>query len=100
MRVVLVEPGFTRTNIDTASAHVAEPDAAYDGARDAAVANIGGQVQKAPDPIGVAKVIERAIASPAFRRMPVGGEAAMLSRLRRFLPAKMVDGAVRKSFGL
>jgi hypothetical protein len=33
-------------------------------------------------------------------RRPVGFEARLLSRLRRFMPAGPVDRTIRKSFGL
>jgi len=33
-------------------------------------------------------------------RRPPGGKAALLSKLRRFMPAGPVDASIRKDFGL
>lgn len=100
VRVMLVEPGFTRTNIGTAAARAASPIAAYDAQRDRVLASIGEQIARAPEASSVARVVERAIRAGGFARLPVGGRAKLLSRLRKWMPAGMVDGALRKSFAL
>jgi len=100
VRVVLVEPGFTRTNIDAAAPRAEKPLDCYAAQRDRVVDNIGHQIAHAPDPTTVAATIERAIGAPRFTRLPVGAQAALLSRLRRWMPARLVDRALRKSFSL
>jgi NAD(P)-dependent dehydrogenase (short-subunit alcohol dehydrogenase family) len=99
VRVTLVQPGFTRTNIDAASAR-AEPIDAYNDQRMRVLDTIGDQIARSPQPIEVARTIERALKAKRFSRLPVGGQAALLSRLRRFMPAGAVDASVRSSFRL
>jgi hypothetical protein len=98
--VVLVEPGFTRTNIDAAAPRAEKPLECYAAQRDRVVDNIGQQIANAPDPTTVAATIERAISEPRFTRLPVGARAALLSKLRRWMPPRVVDRALRKSFNL
>jgi len=57
-------------------------------------------VQKAPGPDSVATIIvDAAFSGWAMRRTPKG-EASLLRKLRRFMPAGPVDGSLRKTFGL
>ncbi len=100
VRVVVVEPGFTRTNIDVASPRAANPLDAYAAQRDRVLDNINHQIANAPDPTMVAATIERAINASRFTRLPVGGHATLLSRLRQWMPPSMVDRSLRKSFSL
>ncbi len=100
VRVVLVEPGFTRTNIDAASPRAQNPLDAYAVQRERVINSINHQISNAPDPTTVAATIERAINASRFSRLPVGGQAALLSRLRRWMPPRMVDRSLRKTFSL
>jgi len=100
VRVVLVEPGFTRTNIDAASPRAENPLDAYAVQRERVVNNINHQIADAPDPTAAAATIERAINASRFTRLPVGGQAALLSRLRRWMPPGMVDRSLRKTLSL
>jgi NAD(P)-dependent dehydrogenase (short-subunit alcohol dehydrogenase family) len=100
VRVVLVEPGFTRTNIDAASPRADNPLDAYAVARERVIGAISHEITNAPDPTAVAASIERAINESRFARLPVGGQAALLSRLRRWMPPLMVDHSLRKTFSL
>lgn len=100
IRVVLVEPSFTKTSLDTNAPHVSTQVAAYDAERRAVSQAIQQSVQKAPDPDGVAStVIDAALGAWKMRRTPKG-EASLLSKLRRFMPAGPVDASLRKTFGL
>jgi hypothetical protein len=57
-------------------------------------------VQKAPGPDSVATIIvDAAFSGWAMRRTPKG-EASLLRKLHRFMPAGPVDGSLRKTFGL
>lgn len=100
IRVVLVEPSYTKTNLDLNAPQAASPIAAYDADRDLVAKAIVRSVQKAPAPDSVAAtVVDAALGGWAMRRTPKG-EASLLRKLRRFMPSGPVDGSLRKTFGL
>lgn len=100
IRVVLVEPSYTKTNLDLNAPLAANLIAAYDADRNLASQAIVRSVQKAPEPDGVATtIVEAAFGGWAMRRTPKG-EASLLRKLRRFMPAGPVDASLRKTFGL
>ena len=100
IRVALVEPYFTRTALGAHSVPDAITLHAYDEERARAVATITASIESALLPFTVAEEIARAINEPRRLRRPVGGQARLLSRVRRFMPAEPVDRQLRKSFGL
>jgi NAD(P)-dependent dehydrogenase (short-subunit alcohol dehydrogenase family) len=100
IRVVLVEPSYTRTSLDINAPHAASKIPAYDRERDLAFRAIEKNVNDAPDPDGVANtIVDAALGAWKMRRAPKG-EASLLSKLRRFMPAGPVDANLRKTFGL
>jgi len=100
VRVVLVEPSYTKTNLDLNAPQAANRISAYDADRDLVSKAIVRSVQKAPGPDTVAvTIVEAAFGNWRMRRTPKG-EASLLSKLRRFMPAGPVDGSLRKTFGL
>lgn len=100
VRVVLVEPSYTKTSLDLNAPEAASRISAYDSDRDLASRAIVKSVQKAPAPETVAAtIVEAAFGSWQMRRTPKG-EASLLSKLRRFMPAGPVDSSLRKTFGL
>ncbi|AJG23367.1 oxidoreductase [Cupriavidus basilensis] len=100
VRVVLVEPSFTKTSLDTNAPHAASKVSAYDNERSVVSQAIQKSVQKAAEPDGVAStVVDAALGAWKMRRTPKG-EASLLSKLRRFMPAGPVDASLRKTFGL
>jgi len=100
IRVALVEPSFTRTNLDVNAPQAASRIPAYDYERSIVSQAIQKTVQKAPEPDGVAAtIVDAALGAWKMRRTPKG-EASLLSRLRRFMPAGPVDTGLRKTFGL
>lgn len=100
VRVTLVEPSFTRTNLDLNAPEAASRIPAYDADRAGVVAAIQKSVKAAPAPDGVAAtVVDAALGSWKMRKTPKG-EASLLSKLRRFMPAAPVDSSLRKTFGL
>lgn len=100
IRVVLVEPSYTKTNLDLNAPQAGTKISAYDTDRDLASKAIVRSVQKAPGPDGVATtIVDAALGEWAMRRTPKG-EASLLRKLRRFMPAGPVDGSLRKTFGL
>jgi NAD(P)-dependent dehydrogenase (short-subunit alcohol dehydrogenase family) len=100
IRVTLVEPHYTRTNLDLNSPHAGLKIAAYDHERELASRAVAHSVSTAPEPDGVANtIVEAALGAWRMRRTPAG-QASLLSKLRRFMPAGPVDSSLRKSFGL
>ena len=100
VRVSLVEPGFTKSNLDSNAPHVHNKIPAYDGERELVSQAIAKNVGTAPGPDGVATtIVSAALGSWRMRHTPKG-QASLLAKLRRFMPAGPVDQSVRKSFGL
>lgn len=100
VRVILMEPTFTNTNLDVNAATTEAPLGDYAHQADATTKTVLAQIKAAPPPTVVAEKILGALNGPYRMRQPVGGQATLLSRLRRFMPAKAVDGGLRKTFGL
>ena len=100
VRVVLVEPAFTKTTLDTNSSRTASTLTAYHAERNRAATVINTNIEHAPLPETVAKTILKAAFSPWQMRHQPKGKAALLSKLRRFMPSSLVDASLRKSFGL
>jgi NAD(P)-dependent dehydrogenase (short-subunit alcohol dehydrogenase family) len=100
IRVVLVEPSYTKTSLDINAPHAASKNPAYDDERDIAFRAIEKNVNDAPEPDGVATtIVDAALGAWKMRRTPKG-QASLLSKLRRFMPAGPVDASLRKTFGL
>jgi len=100
IRVSLVEPSFTNTNLDLNAPQAMSKISAYSKELDIVSQAIQRNVQKAPPPQGVADTIVRAALGAWKMRHTPKGEASMLAKLRRFMPAGPVGKGVRKSFGL
>jgi NAD(P)-dependent dehydrogenase (short-subunit alcohol dehydrogenase family) len=101
IRVLLIEPGFTRTNIGQATAAADTPLPAYDAQRRHFQDVLQRELGKAPEPGRVATAIfDAATSNRPHLRYPVGRDAALLSRLRRLVPAAMFDRGIRKQFEL
>lgn len=100
IRVVLVEPAFTRTAFDANSVAAATRLDAYAKERSRVAAALAATFRTAPEPSGVADEIARAIELPYRLRRPVGSQAKLVGRLRRFMPAGTVDRQLRKVFAL
>lgn len=100
IRVALVEPSFTKTNLDINAPQTASRIPAYDKERSVVSQAIQKNVQKAPEPDGVAStIVDAALGAWKMRRTPKG-EASLLAKLRRFMPAGPVEAGLRKTFGL
>ena len=100
IRVALVEPSFTRTNLDINAPQAASRIPAYDSERSVVAQAIQKNVQKAPQPDEVAMtIVEAALGAWKMRHTPKG-EASLLRKLRRFMPAGPVEKGLRKTFGL
>jgi len=100
IRATLVEPSFTRTNLDVNAPQASAPIADYDRERTLASRAVVDSVKTAPEPDGVAAtIVEAALGAWRMRRTP-NGEASLLRKLRRFMPAGPVDASLRKKFRL
>ncbi|MBA4710220.1 oxidoreductase [Aquitalea aquatica] len=100
IRVALVEPSFTKTNLDLNAPQTASRISDYDAERGVVAQAIQNNVQKAPNPDSVASTIVHAALGAWKMRHTPKGEASLLAKLRRFMPAGPVEKGLRKTFGL
>lgn len=100
IRVALVEPSFTKTNLDLNAPQTAAQISDYSSEFGVVSEAIQKNVQKAPEPNGVADTIVDAALGPWKMRRTPKGEASLLAKLRRFMPAGPVEKGLRKTFGL
>ncbi|WP_340266102.1 oxidoreductase [Sphingobium mellinum] len=100
VRVMLVEPNFTSTSLDTNAWQSKEHIPAYTGAFLDTVDAVKKQVAGGTAPAAVAARIVAAIEGKYQMRHPADRGAKLLSILRRFAPAAPVDKGIRKTFGL
>lgn len=100
IRVTLVEPAYTRTNLDVNSPQAKSKITDYDRERDLATHAISTKINGAPDPSEAANtIVKAALGAWRMRRTPAG-QASLLSKLRRFIPASFFDSSLRKASGL
>lgn len=100
VRVALVEPSFTKTNLDLNAPQTVRKIADYSEQFGVVSQAIQKNIQKAPEPNGVANTIVEAALGPWKMRRTPNGEASLLAKLRRFMPAGPVEKGLRKTFGL
>jgi NAD(P)-dependent dehydrogenase (short-subunit alcohol dehydrogenase family) len=100
IRVTLVAPAYTRTNLDANSPQASLTIADYDRERAIAARAVAHSINGAPGPDGVADTIVDAALGPWRMRRTPAGQASLLSKLRRFMPAGPVDASLRKALGL
>lgn len=100
VRVSLVEPSFTKTNLDVNAPQTVARIPAYLDELGVVSDAIQNNVHKAPPPDAVAAtIVKAALGSWKMRHTP-NGEASLLAKLRRFMPAGPVEKGLRKTFGL
>ncbi len=101
IRSILLEPGFTTSDI---TAHMPEADAklsAYDEGREAVRAAFAKALEVAPSADLVARAVLRAATTRRPRvRYTIGRDAAALALLRRVMPSAVFERAFRRQFGL
>ena len=100
IRVLLVEPGGTRTSFDD---NTAKPDnalAAYERQRERSNQAVAEQVNNGDDPLVVAKAIVAAATDSTPKVRYPAGSARQLSAMRRFAPRRIFDKQMRKSLGV
>lgn len=97
IRVVLVEPGFTRTSFEASITNPDQPLTDYDSVRTDMAARMRNWVKAGDAPDVVADtVLKAATAAVPKRRYTAGKQARQVSFLRRFLPEALVDKSLRK----
>jgi short-subunit dehydrogenase len=101
IRVVLVEPGFTRTSFEE---NMTRPDrsfAVYDAVRTGMEAQMRKGVETGDDPQVVAETVVKAATAAVPRRRYTAGKLARQVRfLRRFVPESAFDKSLRKQNNL
>ncbi|WP_179476076.1 oxidoreductase [Mycolicibacterium vinylchloridicum] len=97
IRVVLVEPGGTKTGFDDNTAEPDNPLPVYEFRRRRSNQAVAEQVNNGDDPAIVAKAIVAAATDADPKLRYPAGSARRLSALRRFAPRKAFDKQLRKS---
>jgi short-subunit dehydrogenase len=101
IRVSMIEPGFTRTNLSQKGQLVHQPIADYDRERASVVSAVARNVADGAEPETVASVVLRALTSRNPRVRYAGGrQARLLALFKKFAPPGVLDKGVRKQFGL
>jgi len=97
IRVVLVEPGLTRTSFEQSLTRPDHSIAIYDSVRADMEAQMRKGINTGDDPeVVAATVLKAATATTPRRRYAAGKLARQVSLMRRFLPECMVDKNLRK----
>jgi len=97
IRVVLVEPGFTRTSFEESITKPDQPLAVYDSVRTGMEALMRNGVNAGDASEVVADTVVKAATTAVPRlRYTAGKQASQVRFLRRFLPEAMVDKSLRK----
>lgn len=100
VRVTMVEPAYTKTQLDSNAPHAANQIDAYNMQRSLAASAIAKNIAEAPAPSHVAKTIVKAAFSAWKMRRTPSGLATLLSKLWPFMPAAFQDVAIRKTSGI
>lgn len=101
IRVVLVEPAFTRTAFDQNLIRSDRPLSLYDDVRAGRDRFLSEAMKTADAPDIVAKVVvAAATAAKPRRRYTAGAKARQIGLLRRFVPAGVFDKSFRKEMHL
>jgi NAD(P)-dependent dehydrogenase (short-subunit alcohol dehydrogenase family) len=101
IRIVVVQPSFTRTQIAHNSPSTRQSLPNYLDDRERVSANLATRIDRGVDPASVAKVVHRAVAARfPHRRYRVGSEAKLFRVAQSLLPSSVIDWGVRKTFGI
>jgi NAD(P)-dependent dehydrogenase (short-subunit alcohol dehydrogenase family) len=101
IRVVLVEPAYTRTSFDGNAYRADQQLEVYQSARSNAEGVIREAMKVADSPELVADAVVKASTTPnPDRRYTAGRAARQVSLLRRFVPASAFDKSLRKQMRL
>jgi NAD(P)-dependent dehydrogenase (short-subunit alcohol dehydrogenase family) len=97
IRVLLVEPGFTKTGFDTSLASADEPLPVYAERRAIVDAGLAEALKTGDDPSIVGQTIVTAATDTRPKlRYPAGKSARRVSTARRYAPSAIFDKQIRK----
>ena len=97
IRVLLVEPGGTKTGFDDNTTPPDNPLQVYAAQRHTTSQVVAEEVNNGDDPVTVAKAIVAAATDPKPKlRYPASPRARQLSMMRRLVPARAFDKSLRK----
>jgi NAD(P)-dependent dehydrogenase (short-subunit alcohol dehydrogenase family) len=97
VRVLLVEPGYTKSQFEANSIAPDQPLASYAARRQVAGRVLSAAMRDADDPAVVADVVVKAATSKNPKlRYPAGKLAGRVRILRRFVPSTAFDKQIRK----
>src|SRR3954452_22148661 len=98
VRVLLVEPAYTRTSFDANAVAVDQPLRLYERRREAIDALIAAAVKSGDEPAVVGDAILAAATDTRPKlRYPAGTLARRVSKLRRYAPPALFDKQIRKT---
>lgn len=101
IRVLLIEPAYTRTDMESNSLEADATLPVYAATRAKMFAMNAEMLATGDDPSVVAQTILRAASDSSPRlRYPAGKTAKQVSLLRRLVPSRMFDKSLRKQLGL
>jgi len=100
IRVTLVQPSFTNTGFKMNTQRASTSIADYDFERELALDAIARASDEGTDAALVAGTIVEAVLGKWKMRRTPAGQASLLAKLRRFMPAAPVDASLRRAFGL
>ncbi|EPE97149.1 oxidoreductase [Rhizobium grahamii] len=100
IRVLLVQPGVTRTSFEENLTRADQPLPVYQAERVRSENLMRTWVEKGDDPQVVADIVVKAAAAKRPKlRYSAGKQSSQVRALRRYLPEKMIDGILRKFNG-
>jgi short-subunit dehydrogenase len=98
VRVLLVQPGYTKTSFDANSVVADEPLALYAQRREASEVLVAAAVRAGDEPAVVSQAIVAAATDKHPKlRYPAGTLARRVSKLRRYVPPALFDKQIRKT---
>jgi NAD(P)-dependent dehydrogenase (short-subunit alcohol dehydrogenase family) len=101
IRVCVIEPGFTRTNLDENGQLAAQLLEVYSNERDRVREAVRSRIARGGNPASVAAIVSQALHSRSpSPRYPAGRGAKVLSLLKKLAPAQLLDSGIRKQFGI
>lgn len=101
IRVSLIEPGFTRTDLAQNAPAAAQRLEPYSRERGLVIEAIRKAISSGDDAAEVASAVVKAVRDREPRlRYQAGRQAKTLSRLKTWAPSKLLDKGLRKQFGL
>ncbi len=101
VRVLVVEPGFTKTSFEASATDADSPIDGYAPIRDHVKNVLADEITAGDDPAVVADVVVKAATSPRPKlRYPAGPLARRLALLKRIAPVRLLDSGIRRSFKL